>query len=81
MFATAKHKAEGMVSGASDIIIPGSPSFVCEMKRRDHTKSSLAPEQVEYLRAAKKTGAFVCIALGCDAAWGAFGEYLERYYP
>ena len=33
-----KQKAKGAIrNGASDIIIVGSPSFVCEMKRKDHT--------------------------------------------
>lgn len=70
-------KAEGMTTGAADIIIPGAPAFVCEMKRRDHTQSTLSAEQLAYLMAAKQAGAFVCIALGADAAWEAFHEYLR----
>jgi len=65
---TARHKAEGMTPGAADIIIPGCPTFVCEMKRRDHTKSTWQPGQIEYLEAAHKSGAFVCVALGWEAA-------------
>lgn len=68
----AKEKSEGMSTGATDIVIPGSPAFVCELKRRDHTKSKLADEQLAYLRAAQKAGAYACIALGVDAAWEAF---------
>jgi hypothetical protein len=68
----ARHKAEGMTPGASDIVIPGGRAFVCELKRRDHTKCRWEPGQVEYLAAAKDAGAFVCVALGCDAAWDAF---------
>lgn len=67
-----KHAAEGMTRGASDIIIPGSPSFVCEMKRLDHTKSHWQDGQQEYLLAAANAGAFVCVALGAVAAWEAF---------
>lgn len=67
-----KHAAEGMTKGASDIIIPGSPSFVCEMKRVDHTQSAWQSGQIEYLAAAKSAGAFVCVALGAVAAWEAF---------
>lgn len=67
-----KHAAEGMTKGASDIIIPGSPSFVCEMKRQDHTQSTWQEGQPEYLLAAKNAGAFVCVALGAVAAWEAF---------
>jgi hypothetical protein len=72
----ASEKAEGLTKGATDIIIPGSPAFVCELKRRDHTKSSIHKEQEEYLYAAKRLGCFVCIALGVDAAEEAFTEYL-----
>lgn len=69
---TAKEKSEGMATGATDIVIPGNPAFVCELKRRDHTKSKLADEQLAYMRAAQKAGAYACIALGVDAAWDAF---------
>lgn len=70
-------KSEGMTTGAADIIIPGAPAFVCELKRRDHTKSAISDEQLAYLEAAKEAGAWVCIALGADAAWEAFHEYLH----
>lgn len=71
-------KAEGMTPGAADIIIPGSPAFVCELKRRDHTKSGWQDGQIEYLQAAQAAGAYVCIALGCDAAMEAFHDWLGR---
>ena len=75
-----QQKAEGMAPGASDIVIPGSPAFVCEMKRKDHTLSSWQDGQVEYLAAAQAAGAFACLALGWEAAWSAFiqwRQYLE----
>lgn len=72
-----KIKAEGgFVSGASDIIIPGRISFVCEMKRRDIKQSSWQPGQREYLEAAKQAGAFACVALGAVGAWAAFEAWL-----
>jgi hypothetical protein len=64
-------RAQGMVKGASDIIIPGSPTFVCELKRKDHTRSKISDEQVAYLDDAMKMGAFACVALGWEAAWEA----------
>lgn len=70
-----KHRAEGMTKGAADIIIPAKVSFVCEMKRRDHTKSHWQDGQIEYLTAAQQVGAFSCVALGCDSAWEAFLEW------
>jgi hypothetical protein len=72
----AKEKAEGMTPGAADVIVPGDPGFVCEIKRRDHTKSKWQDKQLEYLNAAQEAGAFVCIALGADAAINAFEDYL-----
>ena len=72
-----KKKAEGMSVGASDIVIPGATSFVCELKRRDHTKCSWQDGQVEYLEVAHNAGAFVCVALGWEAAWQAFSVWLS----
>ena len=72
-----KHKAEGMTAGAPDIIIPGCPTFCCELKRRDHTKSSISKDQVIYLETAQRTGAFCCVALGADAAREAFTAWCK----
>ena len=72
-----RQKAEGMTPGAADIIIPGVPTFVCEMKRRDHTQSAWQTGQVEYLTAAKNAGCFVCVALGYAAAWQAFTDWAQ----
>lgn len=71
-----RQKAEGMVSGASDIIIPGCPAFVCELKRADHTQSRWQDGQIEYLEACKNNGAFVCVALGHKAALEAFKAWI-----
>lgn len=73
----ARSKAMGMTPGSSDIIIPGCPSFVCEIKRRDRTLSDLSREQHDYLKAAYNAGSFACIALGCDAAENAFNDWLK----
>lgn len=73
-----KHKAEGLTPGASDIIIPGRVTFVCELKRLDHTKSKWQDGQVEYLTAAQNMGAFACVALGWEAAWQAFEDWRAR---
>lgn len=70
-----KQRAEGMTPGASDVIIPGAPTFVCEIKRQDHTHSRWQAGQLEYLVAAQNLGAFACVALGHEAAWQAFAEW------
>lgn len=72
----ARERAEGMTKGAPDIVIPGAPSFVCELKRRDHSKSKITEEQLAYLRTARKNGCWVCLALGVDAAMEALDDYL-----
>jgi len=63
------------VSGASDVIIPSRVTFVCEMKRADHTKSKWQPGQIDYLNAAQDAGAWVCVALGWEAAMEAVREW------
>ena len=73
--ALTRHKAEGMTPGAADIIIPGWPAFVCELKRFDHTKSRWQPGQKEYLAAAADAGCFTCLAFGWEAAWRAFEDW------
>lgn len=67
-----KQKAEGMTKGASDVIIPAGMSFVCEIKRQDHTKSKWQDGQIDYLTAAHEAGSFACVALGWAGAWGRF---------
>ena len=74
----AKHRAEGMMTGASDIIIPARVPFVCEIKRLDHTKSSWECGQKEYLAAAQNEGSFACVALGAAGARAALAEWLQR---
>jgi len=69
------NKTGAINTGASDIIIPGAPVCVCELKRRNHTKSSWQPGQIDYLLAAKNAGCFVCVALGADAAIAAVDDW------
>lgn len=76
---TTREKAEGMMPGASDVIIPARVPFVCEIKRRDRTKSTWQDGQVDYLEAAQKQGAYVCVALGADAATEAVDWWFTRF--
>lgn len=73
----AMHKAEGMITGACDIIIPGNPSLVMELKRRDHTISKWQPGQLEYLESSRAVGSRVCVALGWEAGLRAILEWWE----
>lgn len=71
----AREKAQGMATGSPDIMIPGNPTFLCELKRKDRTISELQPMQEPYLRAAIEQGAYGCIAFGWEAAMEAFNHW------
>ena len=65
----AKQKAAGgFIKGASDCILPGSPTLVIEMKRKDHSQSTWQAGQQQYLEACQDLGCFACVALGWEAA-------------
>lgn len=70
-------KAEGLTAGAADLIIPGNPAMVLELKRQDHTKSKWETDQLKYLEASHRAGAFVCVALGWEAALQAVKDYVD----
>ena len=73
-----KQKAKGAIrNGAADIIICGCPTFVCEMKRQDHTKSKWQDGQLDFLQTSQELGAFVCVALGYEAALQALNDWLK----
>jgi len=63
-----KQQQEGMNTGASDIIIPCSPPIVIELKRRDHTLSTISSKQVSYLSSAHVLGGYAVVALGAIGA-------------
>lgn len=66
----------GFVKGASDVVIPGAPTFVMEMKSRAKT-ARVSKEQVAYLESCAANGAFACVALGAVGAWEAFEAWLK----
>ena len=75
--AQSRQKAKGAIrNGASDIIIVGNPTFVCELKRQDHTKSKWQDGQLDFLQTSQELGAFVCVALGYEAALNAVKDYI-----
>lgn len=78
--AMIKHKAEGLTAGVPDLIVPGAPSCIIEIKRCDQTQSKISQEQIDYLAAAQEAGAFVAVALGAVAAIEAFDIWRNRYY-
>lgn len=74
-----RQKKDGSINkGASDIVIPAAPSFICELKRLNHRDSQWQEGQKEYLETAIKLGAFGCVALGAEAAKEALQEWLLK---
>ena len=71
----ARDKALGMTKSAPDVVLPGAPTLLIEIKRQDHTQSKWQEGQLEYLTAAQNAGSFVCVALGAVSAWEAFQEW------
>lgn len=70
-------KQDGSMNpGVSDVVIPGCPAFVVELKRKDHTKSTLPKDEIDYLGAAQQIGCFVGVALGFDGLKEAFESWL-----
>ena len=67
----------GLSVGAADVVIPGAPTFVCELKRKDGTKSKISDGQIKWLLQAQAQGAFVCVALGWEAAFKAVEEWRQ----
>lgn len=79
----AKYKAEGMRPGVADVMYDqprgGFTKFVCEMKRRDRRNEKnggLSDDQMAYLNAARKVGAFVCVCYTADEAVQCFDNYM-----
>lgn len=66
-----REKSEGFLTGVSDIIIAGSPSFICELKSQQ-TSAKISDEQIDFLLAAQALGAYSCVCLGHKAAIEAF---------
>lgn len=76
--ASMDRKMGSITRGASDIIIVGNPTFVCELKRQDTTKSKWQPGQEDFLNQAVEHGALACVAFGLDAAKEAFIAWKEN---
>lgn len=73
----AVDKATGLTPGVPDIVIPGDPCIMLEIKRQDHTKSRLPAVELAYLRAAQKNGAVVAICLGWKAGLAFVQEFVQ----
>lgn len=64
----------GFVKGCPDIIVPGCPTLLIEMKSRSKS-SKVSNEQIKYLDSAYELGAMCCICYGYEAAMEALQEW------
>jgi len=83
-----KLRAEGLTPGVADILYlqpRGGYSFLAlEMKRadkRNQKAGGLRAEQVEFLNAASRAGAFFAVCYSAEEAERAFDEYLRLGKP
>jgi hypothetical protein len=67
----------GLNAGFSDIVIIGTPTFLCELKKCDPTKSKISIDQETFLINSQDAGAFACVALGHKGFIEAFTEWLK----
>lgn len=72
-----KEKMEGVISGVPDIVVPGCPTGLFEIKRKDPTKSKWQKGQQPYLLTAQEQGAWVCVCLGHESFMEAFREWVR----
>lgn len=73
-------RLRGMAKGAADIIICGCPTFVCELKRADHTKCKWEKDQLDFLLLSQQMGCFTCVALGLEGFKEALQQYINKNY-
>lgn len=73
-------RQQGQTKGASDLIIPGNPSCVIELKRRNKSLSKVSKEQHDFLVATHELGAFACLCYGAAEALKAVDDYINEYY-
>lgn len=67
----------GQVKGACDIVIPAGPApLLMELKV---WSGRLSREQIAYLTAGQKQGAFACVAVGAVGALNALHYWLDTF--
>lgn len=72
-----KDKAEGLVSGAPDIMIPGSPTLMIEMKKQSKS-ARVSQNQKDYMNNAVANGAMCFVCYGWEMAWVALEKWTQR---
>lgn len=78
--ADAERAKGALNTGACDIVLPGFPTLLIEMKRRDVTQSEITTDQLDYIDAAERVGCWACIALGWENAMLAVDKWHKENY-
>lgn len=76
-----ERKKGSIVKGWPDVVICGFPTLFIEMKRKDHTLSSVDNAQVSFLQRAGNVDCWAVVALGYVGAQAAFMVWLKENYP
>lgn len=77
----AERKKRSIVKGWPDVTIAGFPTLFIEMKRTDHTLSSVDAAQLAFLQRASNVDCWAVVALGHVGAQAAFMDWLRENYP
>lgn len=77
----AERKKSAIVKGWPDILIAGFPALFIELKKTDHTLSSVEPDQLRFLQRAANVDCWAVVALGYVGAQMAFMDWLKENYP
>lgn len=81
MELAGERKKHSVVKGWPDIIIAGFPTLFIELKRQDHTLSSVDKDQLSFLQRATNVDCWAVVALGYVGAQAAFMDWLKENYP
>lgn len=81
MELAAERKKRSVVKGWPDVVIAGFPTLFIELKKRDHTLSSLDKDQLSFLVRAESVDCWAVVALGYVGAQQAFKAWLKENYP
>ncbi len=76
-----ERKKHSVVKGWPDVTIAGFPTLFIELKRQDHTLSSVEKDQLTFLQRAANVDCWAVVALGWQAAVACFMEWLQENYP
>lgn len=76
----AERKKGAMIAGWVDVTVTGFPTLFIEMKRLDHTLSTVPKVELDFLVANQKNDCWCCVALGWRAGFAFFERWVKENY-